>query len=321
VTLSDRPWQQAGMRAGRPEWARPEAVGHGVHARAPVKRQNPSGGPVSVTSPVPGSPRSEQDALVVARFDRSMRVPIVLAAILPLIVVPESGNVVGEVVGVVSWLIFLADYVVNERRLVRYTSTWLGRFDLAVVVLTAPWYLLPGTRSGSFVVVLRLARLARVVMASRGAKRLLERLGRVGLVALGVLMLSSTVAYYAEHPTNSEFATFGDALWWGIVTLTTVGYGDIVPKTTTGRWAGVTIMVTGVAVLGVLAGSLASFFQPESSSDKRDASSDGAAPASDTAPAASPEMLTEEIAQLRVQVEHLAGLLHRRFSDDPDSPI
>ena len=67
-------------------------------------------------------------------------------------------------------------------------------------------------------------------------------------------------AYDAEHPTNPGFATFGDALWWGIVTLTTVGYGDIVPKTTAGRLSGVAIMFTGVAVLGVLAGSLASLF-------------------------------------------------------------
>ena len=41
------------------------------------------------------------------------------------------------------------------------------------------------------------------------------------------------MAYYAEHPTNREFATVGDALWWGIVTLTTVGYGDIVPQWST----------------------------------------------------------------------------------------
>src|SRR6185295_3133059 len=104
-------------------------------------------------------------------------------------------------------------------------------------------------------------RLARVVMASSGARRLFERLGRVALVAALVVVLGSLIAYNAEHATNPGFATFGDALWWGIVTLTTVGYGDIVPKTTAGRGAGVMIMVTGIAILGLLAGSLASFFR------------------------------------------------------------
>ena len=104
-------------------------------------------------------------------------------------------------------------------------------------------------------VLLRLARLLRVVLVSRGAKRLIERLGRVVVVAAIVWFTGATVAYYAEHPTNPEFATFGDALWWGIVTLTTVGYGDIVPKTTLGRWAGVMIMISGIAIVGILAGS------------------------------------------------------------------
>jgi voltage-gated potassium channel Kch len=72
--------------------------------------------------------------------------------------------------------------------------------------------------------------------------------------------------YYAQHHINPEFATFGDSLWWGIVTFTTVGYGgDIVPKTTLGRWARVMIMLSGIAVVGILPGSLASFFRVEDS--------------------------------------------------------
>ena len=155
---------------------------------------------------------------------------------------------------------FLVDLVVHERRLVHYLGTWLGRFDLVVVVLTAPWFLITRDRH-------REVRHHHSVGASRprrdghtGARRLFERLGAVALVAVGVVIVGAAVGYRAEHATNPGFKTFGDALWWAIVTLTTVGYGDIVPKTTAGRVDGVMIMITGVSVLGLLAGSMASFF-------------------------------------------------------------
>jgi voltage-gated potassium channel len=145
-------------------------------------------------------------------------------------------------------------------------------------------------------------------MASKGSRRLFDRLGRVTLVAGGVVVIASLVAYHAEHPVNSEFATVGDAFWWGIVTLTTVGYGDIVPKTSTGRWAAVIIMITGIAVLGLLAGSLASFFR---------LNENGAAGSPDGEPAsAGPtpadvalQALAAEVSALRHQVEALTERL------------
>jgi voltage-gated potassium channel len=69
--------------------------------------------------------------------------------------------------------------------------------------------------------------------------------------------------------------TFGNiwlGMWWAIQTVTTVGYGDIVPVTRTGRFAGMVIMFTGVAVLGVLAGSLSSLFGTDSPDEEPDAS-------------------------------------------------
>ena len=238
-----------------------------------------------------------------------MRLPIIVSAVLPLIVVPEAGDWLGVVVGIITWLVFLADFVVQARHRERYRRTRLGRFDLFVVIATAPWFLLPGAHAGSFVVLLRLARIARLMLVSRGAHRLFDRLGRVAAVAGGVLVVGSLVAYYAEHPTNPEFATVGDALWWGIVTLTTVGYGDIVPQTAAGRWAAVIIMITGVAVLGLLAGSLASFFRLDESQTDAETPVGQPAGAAATASDAALQALTAEVAALRRQVEALAQRL------------
>ena len=132
-----------------------------------------------------------------------------------------------------------------------------------------------------------------------------------------MVFLGAAVAYGAEHATNPGFATYGDALWWGVVTLTTVGYGDIVPKTTTGRVAGIMIMFTGVGVLGVLAGSLASFFRLEPSSSSAPAALPGSQPSTpDPGPATvetanAPDTLAREVAALREQITGLTAEIAR----------
>jgi voltage-gated potassium channel len=268
-----------------------------------------------------GLPRTAADAAYLARFDRIMRVPIILSALLPLVIVPgaETGHagVVGIVVGIVSWLVFLVDYIVYQRRLTTYLRTGRGRFDLIIVVFTAPWFLLPGASAGAFVVVLRLARLLRVLMVTKGARRLIERLGGVAVVAAGVVVIGALVAYHAEHATNKGFATYPDALWWAYVTLTTVGYGDIVPTTTVGRWTGVFIMTTGVAVLGLLAGSLASFLRLEHDNDDTDDAADlNDAPTTDPQSPSLTTVMTEILA-LRAQVDMLTA----RLAPGPDGEI
>ncbi|MFH9348005.1 ion transporter [Kitasatospora sp. NPDC017646] len=264
----------------------------------------------------PGEPRSARDAAFLTRFDAAMQLPILVSAVLPFVIVPQSSGVVGVVVGIATWLVFLVDYVVHVRHVHRFGRTRPGCLDLFVLVATAPWFLLPGASTGRFAVVLRLARLARLVMASRGARHLFEQLGRVAVVAIGIVLVGSLTTYRAEHAVNPEFATVGDALWWGIVTLTTVGYGDIVPETLTGRWVAAAIMVTGIAVLGVLAGALASFFRLDPGGTASEATGGSPSPTA-TPDSAALEALTEEVAALRRQVVDLAERLAVTRSEQP----
>ena len=247
-------------------------------------------------------PRTPADAEALARFDRRMTLPLIVAAVLPLFLLPGGAYpLLSALVFVMSWIVFLVDFIVQERRLDHYVQSWLGRFDLMVVILTAPWFLIVGPSDSKFVLLIRLARVARLAMATKGARRLFERLGRVAFVAAAVVVVGAALAYRAEHATNPGFATFGDALWWAIVTLTTVGYGDIVPKTTAGRVDGVLIMITGVAVLGVLAGSLASFFHVEPSS-LATAPPDAPEATDATDPTEPRDALATEVVELRTQV-------------------
>jgi voltage-gated potassium channel len=244
-----------------------------------------------------------------------MTLPLIVAAVLPLFMLPGGAYpILAAFVFIVSWVVFLVDFVVRERRLEHYLQSWLGRFDLMVVVLTAPWFLIIGPADSKFVLLIRLARVARLAMATRGARRLFERLGRVAFVAAAVVVLGAAMGYRAEHATNPGFATFGDALWWSIVTLTTVGYGDIVPKTTAGRADGVMIMLTGVAVLGVLAGSLASFFRVDRSP------SAGAPPETPETPDGREprDALANEVVELRTQVARLADEVARLIPPSRD---
>ena len=228
----------------------------------------PTTAPTAVTDPIVARfadiERHPGDAQRLARFEGHMALPLTLSAVLPIVVAASRAALdsrVSIVVSVVSWVVFVFDLVVHMRFLRRYLRSGTGIFDLSIVVLTAPWFLVPGFGEAQVLMLARLARLARVLFVSPRAREAVLRLGRVGLFAIGMLLFSSWMAYVAEKPTNPEFASFGDAIWWGIVTLTTVGYGDITPITQKGRIAGVFLMVTGLATLGVISGTMASMFR------------------------------------------------------------
>ena len=206
-------------------------------------------------------PLTDEQRAARQRWQQRWNLPIILAAVVPLFATSPANRAAEVAIGLGSWAIFAVDLYVQRRIVPDYLSRRNGKIDLAIVILTFPFYLLPGIGGTTAILVLaRLARVARLLVATKGLRRFAARLGRIAVFAGLIVLVASFVAYWAEHPTNPEYATVGDAIWWGVVTLTTVGYGDIVPETRTGRFAGIAIMFTGVATIGILAGSLASLF-------------------------------------------------------------
>jgi voltage-gated potassium channel len=246
------------------------------------------------------------------RWERRSRPAIIASAIIPLIGVTsgKQTSTVGIIVEVVSWLVFLVDLVVHMRLRPHYVRTGIGKFDLAVVVLTSPWYLFVG--GGQFVALLRLARLARVAMIGFKTpllKRLFARLGRPAIYVGVILAVASAIVERAEDHKHG-FETFGDSLWWGVVTMTTVGYGDIVPESRVGRITAVFVMLTGVALLGTVAASLASLFRAEDvAGGPPEAAHDDETPQVEQA-----TLVVEELRSLRAEVAELRDEIRRRDS-------
>jgi len=116
--------------------------------------------------------------------------------------------------------------------------------------------------------ILRLAKLTRYSSAVWTFHRVFMRKKDELLIALTsiviLLVLASTMIYYAEnHVQPDRFSSIPEAMYWGVVTLTTVGYGDIVPVTGIGKVLGAVTGLLGIAIFALPAGILASGFMDE----------------------------------------------------------
>ncbi len=100
----------------------------------------------------------------------------------------------------------------------------------------------------------------RVTLLVRVSRRLIPKsFALIVTTTLAAIVLISTALFYsAEQALNPEVNTYFDSFWWAMVTGTTIGYGDIAPVTTTGRWVAIFLMVFGLGVFGFVTGSVAS---------------------------------------------------------------
>jgi voltage-gated potassium channel len=86
----------------------------------------------------------------------------------------------------------------------------------------------------------------------------------VAFVAFVVLIVASSLMYYMENPAQPDsFPNIPAAMWWGVETLTTIGYGDVVPITPIGKLTGSLIALMGVALFAIPAGILSFGFYEE----------------------------------------------------------
>jgi voltage-gated potassium channel len=200
------------------------------------------------------------------RVERWLEIPIVIAAlvVIPTVIIQESD--VGEPwesiangLNWASWLVFALELVLMLV-LVDDRWEWLRTHPLEVVIVVLSPPVMPPSLHA--LRTLRLLRLLRLFQLGKIARRTfsLEGLQYAALMAV-ITVLGGGAAFTAvEKGHNPEVLNTWDGVWWAVVTITTVGYGDIVPVTDAGRVIAVIVMIVGIGFLAVLTGAIAERF-------------------------------------------------------------
>lgn len=153
------------------------------------------------------------------------------------------------------WVLFGVDYaarLILAGRGRRWKFVYTHPLDLVMV-------LIPLARP------LRVVRMVLILIEafSRHARNSLRTKASVYItgVTLMILLVASLAILDAERGVDgTQIHTFGDAVWWSVVTASTVGYGDLVPQTLTGRVIAAMLMFAAIGLVGLVSGSLASWF-------------------------------------------------------------
>ena len=174
----------------------------------------------------------------------------------------------GDVVVYLQWgdnivcAIFIVEFLVRfrmaPRRLQFVRRNWI---DLLGAVPTVD-----ALRSARLVRFARVLRITRFFLVWRRVARRYDFpmpkgvLTNLGLSTAAIWLVSAYGFYHYEKDVNENIHSFGDAAWWSMTTLSTVGYGDLYPTTPEGRAIAVLTMVLGIGLLGAVAATTASTF-------------------------------------------------------------
>lgn len=189
-----------------------------------------------------------------------------------------------EEIEIVSSLVFTIEYILRlwvstvDHKYshplwgrLRYALTPLSLIDLISIL---PFYFLLLFPSLNFVNLIRVLRLLRLLKMSRYSESVRtmgtvlyakkEELIATAFAVFILLIFASSIMYFVENEAHPEtFASIPDAMWWGVVTLTTVGYGDIYPITPLGKFLGAILAFLGIGIFALPAGLIAAGFSEE----------------------------------------------------------
>jgi voltage-gated potassium channel len=218
--------------------------------------------PMSEASAPLDLPLGERSSSLEQRVQSYFEWPVVVAALLtiPILVIQESHfgepwRSIGSILNWLTWGVFAAETIVMlcvvERR-----GTWIRThlIDVAVSVLTPPFAPVAWQAGRAFRLV-RLLRLIRVFSIRRLLS--LEGMKYAALVAAGTVVVGGAVFATVE---KQQHLTTWDGIWWAITTVTTVGYGDVVPETDGGRIIAIAIMLVGIGFVALLTAFIADRF-------------------------------------------------------------
>ena len=211
-------------------------------------------------------------------FARAVELPLTILALLwlPVLVLPYvihlSPTVTDtfEAIDFFVWAAFVVEYLVklylSPSRKGFFTHHLL---DLAVIAVP----MFRPLRAARLLRILNLGRVGIVLAnALRRTKALFTHRG-LHFVLLAVIAIifacSALVLSFEINAKGSNIHNFGDALWWAIVTVTTVGYGDKYPVTAGGRGVAAVLMFVGIGLIGVLTATVASYFVEQGADDDR----------------------------------------------------
>ncbi len=161
-------------------------------------------------------------------------------------------------------IVFAADFVHRLRAAESHARFWKtnGYEILAMIPAMALYGLGAIPAISSALRSLRLIRVVRVILLAARMRRVMSRgggflRGRYLLAMLGIAAAIIFIGAFAVMTLESgteaaQITSFSDAVWWSISTITTVGYGDIVPHTIAGRIIGMALMVVGIGIMAAL---------------------------------------------------------------------